>query len=92
MAKCWASGHRAAISIGVTTFETFNAPSIASSAVEGGVETKPMFDRGLVHLVGLGVDELSMTPPLLPSVKYLIRAMKFTDARKLAEQVANSSE
>jgi phosphoenolpyruvate-protein phosphotransferase (PTS system enzyme I) len=37
-------------------------------------------------LIGLGVDELSMTPPLLPSVKFLIRAMKFSDARKLAEQ------
>lgn len=29
--------------------------SIASSAVDGGVETQRMFDRGLVHLVGLCV-------------------------------------
>jgi len=36
-------------------------------------------------LLGLGVDELSMTPTLLPAVKYLIRAMKLSDARKLAE-------
>lgn len=35
-------------------------------------------------LIGLGVDELSMTPPLLPAVKFLIRAMKFSDAQKLA--------
>lgn len=35
-------------------------------------------------LVGLGVDELSMTPPLLPAVKYLVRAMKFSEAQKLA--------
>lgn len=35
-------------------------------------------------LIGLGVDELSMTPPLLPAVKYLIRAIKFSEAQKLA--------
>ena len=37
-------------------------------------------------LLGLGVDELSMTPPLLPATKYLIRAMRMTDARRLARQ------
>ncbi len=35
-------------------------------------------------LLGLGVDELSMTPPLIASVKYLVRAMKMSDARALA--------
>lgn len=35
-------------------------------------------------LVGLGVDELSMAPALLPAVKYLIRAMKMSDAKQLA--------
>ncbi|MDP2138731.1 MAG: phosphoenolpyruvate--protein phosphotransferase [Candidatus Didemnitutus sp.] len=35
-------------------------------------------------LIGLGVDELSMSPPLLPAVKFVIRAMKFSDAEKLA--------
>ncbi len=35
-------------------------------------------------LLGLGVDALSMTPTLLPSVKFLIRAMKMADAKKLA--------
>jgi phosphotransferase system enzyme I (PtsI) len=36
-------------------------------------------------LLGLGVDELSMTPPLLPAVKYLVRAMKMSEAKKLAK-------
>jgi phosphotransferase system enzyme I (PtsI) len=36
-------------------------------------------------LLGLGVDELSMTPPLLPAVKFLVRAMKLADARQLAQ-------
>lgn len=35
-------------------------------------------------LLGLGVDELSMSPPLLPAVKYAIRAMTLADARALA--------
>jgi len=37
-------------------------------------------------LLGLGVDELSMTPPLLPAVKYLIRAMTLADAQALAAE------
>ncbi len=36
-------------------------------------------------LLGLGVDELSMTPTLLPSVRFLVRAMKMSDARQLAQ-------
>ena len=37
-------------------------------------------------LLGLGIDELSMTPPLLPAVKFLIRNTKFADAKKLADE------
>jgi phosphotransferase system enzyme I (PtsI) len=37
-------------------------------------------------LLGMGVDELSMTPALLPAVKYLIRNTKFSDAQKLAAE------
>ena len=37
-------------------------------------------------LLGLGVDELSMTPTLLPSVKFLVRAMKMSDAQHLAKE------
>jgi phosphotransferase system enzyme I (PtsI) len=37
-------------------------------------------------LFGLGVDELSMTPPLLPAVKFILRNMRMTEARKLAQQ------
>jgi phosphotransferase system enzyme I (PtsI) len=38
-------------------------------------------------LLGLGVDSLSMAPRLLPAVKYLVRAMKMSDARNLAAEV-----
>ena len=38
-------------------------------------------------LLGLGVDSLSMSPSLLPAVKYLVRAMKMSDAKALAKEV-----
>jgi phosphotransferase system enzyme I (PtsI) len=43
-------------------------------------------------LLGLGIDELSMTPSLLPAVKFLIRNTKFTDARKLADEVLSQTD
>lgn len=43
-------------------------------------------------LLGLGVDELSMSPSLLPAVKYLIRAMKMSDAKKLATDALAKSD
>jgi phosphotransferase system enzyme I (PtsI) len=35
-------------------------------------------------LLGLGVDSLSMAPPSIPAVKFLVRAMTMADARALA--------
>ena len=43
-------------------------------------------------LLGLGVDELSMTPTLLPSVRYLVRAMNMSDARKLAAEALKQTD
>jgi phosphotransferase system enzyme I (PtsI) len=40
-------------------------------------------------LLGLGVDELSAAPPLLPSIKFLIRHLKLTEAKELAEFALN---
>jgi phosphotransferase system enzyme I (PtsI) len=36
-------------------------------------------------LLGLGVDELSVAPPLVPPVKFLIRRLKLSEAKALAE-------
>jgi phosphoenolpyruvate-protein phosphotransferase (PTS system enzyme I) len=36
-------------------------------------------------LLGLGVDELSTAPPLVPPVKFLIRRLKLSEAKELAE-------
>ena len=43
-------------------------------------------------LLGLGVDELSMTPTLVPSVRYLVRAMKMSDAKKLAADALKQTD
>jgi phosphoenolpyruvate-protein kinase (PTS system EI component) len=40
-------------------------------------------------LLGLGVRELSMAPPLLPRVKFLIRRLKMADAMELAQFALN---
>jgi phosphotransferase system enzyme I (PtsI) len=36
-------------------------------------------------LVGLGVDELSAAPPVIPEVKFMIRKIKLSEAEALAE-------
>ena len=40
-------------------------------------------------LLGLGVDELSASPPLVAPVKFLIRRLKLTEAKALAEFALN---
>jgi phosphotransferase system enzyme I (PtsI) len=40
-------------------------------------------------LLGLGIQELSAAPPVLPWVKLLIRRLKMTDAKELAEFALN---
>ncbi len=42
-------------------------------------------------LLGLGVDALSMSPPQIPEVRYLIRLMKMSDARQLADEALKMS-
>lgn len=43
-------------------------------------------------LLGLGVDELSMTPTLLPSVRYFVRTMKMADAKNLAAEALKQTD
>ena len=52
-----------------------------SVAVCGEMAGDPVFAP---LLLGIGIDELSMSMPSLPAVKYLVRAMKMSDARQLA--------
>jgi phosphoenolpyruvate-protein kinase (PTS system EI component) len=41
-------------------------------------------------LLGLGVDELSVAPPNVAPVKYLIRRLKMSEARVIAEEALQS--
>lgn len=56
-------------------------------SVCGEVGGDPIF---VPLLLGLGVDELSTAPSVLPSVKYLIRHLNMADARELAEFATES--
>jgi phosphoenolpyruvate-protein phosphotransferase (PTS system enzyme I) len=40
-------------------------------------------------LLGLGVDELSAAPPLVPQIKFIIRRLKLSEARELANFALN---
>ncbi|NBV24311.1 MAG: phosphoenolpyruvate--protein phosphotransferase [Proteobacteria bacterium] len=40
-------------------------------------------------LLGLGVDELSITPPLVPPIKYIIRRLKLSECKELADFALN---
>ena len=37
-------------------------------------------------LIGLGVNELSVAPTMLPQIKYLIRRLKYNETQELAQQ------
>ena len=39
-----------------------------------------------IILIGLGVDELSMSPSVIPEVKNLIRQISYEEAKKIADQ------
>jgi phosphoenolpyruvate-protein phosphotransferase (PTS system enzyme I) len=40
-----------------------------------------------ILLLGLGLDEFSVVPNMLPEIKKIIRSVKYTDAQKVAKQV-----
>ncbi|MGB9673103.1 MAG: phosphoenolpyruvate--protein phosphotransferase [Anaerolineales bacterium] len=56
------------------------------AAVCGEVASDPI---ATPILVGLEVDELSMTPHAIPHIKSIIREMNFEDAKALAQQALN---
>jgi phosphotransferase system enzyme I (PtsI) len=80
IAHLYDPAHPAVIRILKLIVDTGHAKKIKVS-VCGEMAGDPLF---VPLLLGLGVDELSMTPTLRPAVKFLIRAMKMSDARELA--------
>lgn len=41
----------------------------------------------VILLLGMGLDEFSALPPMLPKIKKLIRSIQFNDAKKFAEKI-----
>lgn len=41
----------------------------------------------VIALIGLGVDELSMSPAVIPEIKTLIRRMNYLDAKQVADKI-----
>ncbi|MCF3652188.1 phosphoenolpyruvate--protein phosphotransferase [Synoicihabitans lomoniglobus] len=86
-AHLYEPSHPAVIRVIREVVENAHAAGIKVS-VCGEMAGDPIF---VPLLVGLGVDELSMTPPLLPACKFVIRAMTAVDARDLADQASSMS-
>jgi phosphotransferase system enzyme I (PtsI) len=77
--------HPAIVRLLKTTIEAARHHKIWVS-VCGEMASDPVFAP---LLLGLGVDELSAAPPLVAPVKFLIRRLKLTEARELAEFALN---
>ena len=43
-------------------------------------------------LVGMGVDELSMSPRTLPEARHLVLSTRFADAQRLAQEVLETRD
>jgi len=41
----------------------------------------------VIALIGLGVDELSMSPAVIPEIKTLIRQIHYEDAKEIANKI-----
>ena len=78
--------HPAIVRLLKTTVEAAHRHKIWVS-VCGEMASDPVF---AALLIGLGVDELSAAPPLVPPVKFLIRRLKLAEAKELAEFALNS--
>lgn len=55
----------------------------------GEMSSEPVF---IYLLLGMGIDELSMPPFLIPRAKILIRSVNYEDAKKVASQVINMKD
>jgi phosphotransferase system enzyme I (PtsI) len=77
--------HPAILRLIKTTVDAARRNNIPVS-VCGEMAGEPMFTP---LLLGLGVDELSATPSLVPQIKFLVRRLKMSEARALADFALN---
>jgi phosphoenolpyruvate-protein phosphotransferase (PTS system enzyme I) len=78
--------HPAIIRLIKTTVDAARKNGISVS-VCGEMAGEPIM---IALLIGLGVDELSASPPLVPQIKYMVRRLKLSEAQALAEFALNS--
>ena len=69
--------------IGAMGADLFEVGLFKPDALQGEAIMVPL-------LIGLGVDELSAAPPLVPQIKYMVRRLKLPEAQALAEFALNS--
>jgi phosphotransferase system enzyme I (PtsI) len=77
--------HPAIVRLIKTTVDASRKNKIAVS-VCGEMAGEPLMTA---LLIGLGVDELSASPPLVPQIKYMVRRLKLSEAQTLAEFALN---
>lgn len=86
-AELYEPAHPAIIRLIKNTIDAARAANIPV-ALCGEMSSEPIH---VLFLIGLGLDELSMTPLSMLSIKKLIRSIKFKDAQALVKEVLKLS-
>lgn len=82
IAHLYDPGHPAVIRVIKSVVDEAHKRGIKVS-VCGEMAGDPVF---VPLLLGLGVDELSMTPTMMPAVKFIVRAMRLSEAQAMANE------